>query len=392
MRSLKNFGITFAIVFVILGIVAIFVARYVADTVCGVFTGDAKNLEQLLNPTDSSGISGDDPDDRFSRELQGISFTWLMVLTDYRPDVYEDYFPANRTELNQIDDKFGLLGQDFRYLGTRGIALVHADVNRREYCIMTIPDITRVEVGKEDYTLSELYCFFGIDYLREKLESLTGMTIDYYSVMNCSELSSLANVIGGVECQIPLDIYSDGTYYVSESQVPAAIRERNKKYETTAAETTDAEDKDKDKDKKDDTTKEEETTEPLPEFEVLIEKGDSVKLTDTLEAALLYYDISDGILDETIIFQSFVQGVLKNLSESSESNLLTYLSGLDDKFRDSNIEGAAIQLTVDVLQAYEWMEIEISTFPGKYVPARGNQSAYYSPSVDEAVDYFYKYR
>ena len=137
-RNLRNFGITLGISFVILGIVAIFASRFVANTVCGVFTGDgAKDLSEVLTPVETTGASGEELDERFTKELTGSSFTWLMVVTDKRPSVYDNYFPE-KDEIEDIDeeDAFGLLGKDYRYVGAAGIVLVHANVDLREYTVI----------------------------------------------------------------------------------------------------------------------------------------------------------------------------------------------------------------------------------------------------------------
>ena len=359
-RNLRNFGITLGISFVILGIVAIFASRFVANTVCGVFTGDgAKDLSEVLTPVETTGASGEELDERFTRELTGSSFTWLMVVTDKRPSVYDNYFPE-KDEIEDIDeeDAFGLLGKDYRYVGAAGIVLVHANVDLREYTVMAIPSITRVETGSGEYNLSEIYSYFGIDYLKAKVEGLTGMTVDQYTVLNCTDLVSLANVIGGIDCKIPVDIYSNGSLYVSKPP------------------------------EKSDT----EVDKDAPAYELELEKSDVTKLSAKLEAALLYHDYADGVDDEMTILQSFAQGVLKNLSKSSESGLLTYYEGLKNKFRESSLDQAVVKDAAEVVQAYSWLEVQTLAYPGRFVPAKGSQGAYFNPDVEGAVQYFYKYR
>ncbi len=359
-RNLRNFGITLGISFVILGIVAVFASRFVANTVCGVFTGDgAKDLSEVLTPVETTGASGEELDERFTRELTGSSFTWLMVVTDKRPSVYDNYFPE-KDEIEDIDeeDAFGLLGKDYRYVGAAGIVLVHANVDLREYTVMAIPSITRVETGSGEYNLSEIYSYFGIDYLKAKVEGLTGMTVDQYTVLNCTDLVSLANVIGGIDCKIPVDIYSNGSLYVSKPPEKSDTEE--------------------DKD--------------APAYELELEKSDVTKLSAKLEAALLYHDYADGVDDEMTILQSFAQGVLKNLSKSSESGLLTYYEGLKNKFRESSLDQAVVKDAAEVVQAYSWLEVQTLAYPGRFVPAKGSQGAYFNPDVEGAVQYFYKYR
>ena len=367
-RNLRNFGITLGISFVILGIVAFFAARFVADTVSGVFTGDGvKDLDDLLTPVETTGASGEEQDERFTRELNGSSFTWLMVVTDERTSVYDDYFPDADAIEDIEDDAFGILGEEYRYVGTAGIVLVHADVELREYTVMAIPSITRVETGSGDYSLSEIYSYYGIGFLKSKIEGLTGMTVDHYTVLNCTDLVSLANVIGGIDCVIPVDIYSNGPLYVS-----APPEEETSEGESESTDENAAED--------------------APVYELELEKSDLAKLSAKLEAALLYSDYSDGVDDEMTILQSFAQGVLKNLSGASESGLLSYYEGLKNRFRETDLDQTVVREAAEVVQAYSWLEVQTLVYPGRFVPARGSQEAYYNPDTESAVQYFYKYR
>lgn len=361
-RNFRNFGITFAVSFVILGIVAIFASRFVANTVCDVFTGSgAKNLDNLLN-AETTAPSDQEQDERFTRALNGKSFTWLMVVTDERPSIFDNYYPdADDIKNLKEEDTFGILGKDYRFVGTAGIALVHANVEKREYTIMAIPPITRVETGTGDFNLSEIYSYYGIEFLKAKVEGLTGMIIDYYTVLNCTDLASLANVIGGVDCKIPVDIYANGSLYVSKPP------------ETSAEDGEGA-------------------SEDASQFELELEKSDLAKLSAKLEAALLYSDLSDGVADEMTIFQSFAQGVLKNLSKASQSGLITYYEGLKNKFRETNLDQTVVKDAAEVIQAYSWLEVQTLVYPGRFVPAKGSQGAYYNPDLEEAVQYFYKYR
>ena len=120
-RNFRNFGITLAVSFVILGIVAIFASRFVANTVCDVFTGSGtKNLDDLLN-AETTAPSDQEQDERFTRELNGKSFTWLMVVTDERPSIFDNYYPdADDIKDLKEEDTFGILGKDYRFVGTAG--------------------------------------------------------------------------------------------------------------------------------------------------------------------------------------------------------------------------------------------------------------------------------
>ena len=215
MRNLRNFGITFAISLVVLGIVAIFAARYVAGAVTDIFNTNDKDINQILvTPEDTSSQDGAQ-DDKFSKPLEGETFTWLMVVYDKRTSVYDDYYPSS-SKIEKVEGAGeGLLGEVYRLVEAKAVAVVHANVETRDYIIMTIPTITKVETGTGDYTLGEIYGVYGIDFLCEKVGTMIGLDIDYYTVMNAIDLPSLATSIGAVTCELPLPIGYDGKEYVT---------------------------------------------------------------------------------------------------------------------------------------------------------------------------------
>ena len=90
MKNLKSFGITLAVSLVILAIAALFACGFVADTVCGIFSGGGKDLDQILTPGETTAPA-DDGSERFTKKLNGQSFKWLWVVSDYRPDVFHNY-------------------------------------------------------------------------------------------------------------------------------------------------------------------------------------------------------------------------------------------------------------------------------------------------------------
>ena len=92
----------------VLGIAALFACGFVADAVTGIFDNRNKNLDDILNSNDSSVTTSEEGDDRFSRELNGASFTWLWVVSDYRPEQIDNYFPDASAVKNMSEDEFGI--------------------------------------------------------------------------------------------------------------------------------------------------------------------------------------------------------------------------------------------------------------------------------------------
>ncbi|MDD6095450.1 MAG: hypothetical protein PUC29_06890 [Clostridia bacterium] len=372
MKNLKNFGITFAVSLVILGIIALFACGVVADTVCGIFDGGNGDMDNMLSPADTSPSAGSD--DLLSKKVDGESFTWLWVVSDYRPDVFDDYYPANEEAAKALGD-FGTLGKEYRLPSATNLILVRAFVDTREYIIMTIPSVTKISTSAGDYTLGDYYAVAGTSELVSKVEAMTGLQINYCSVIHSTDLSQLANTVGSVECTVPVDIYTDGKNYVS-----APVEETTaKKTETTAKAQT--------------SSKESSTTlEPPVVLTKELDRSESVKLAKKLMPALLYYDPSDGIQQEMTIEQSFARGLMANLSDCSDSTLQSMLSSLSGVFVSSNVKTDAIYLHGEVIRAYSWFDVHTVTYPGKFVAGKGGDSSYYKPNLEEGVKYFYNYR
>jgi len=366
----------------VLGVIALFATGYVADTVCAIFEEKGDDLDKLLvnDPADTTGIGNEGVDDRLTRPLNGESFTWLMIVSDYRPTVFDNYYPSSEKEIDKLED-FGILDDEYKFIEATSIVLIRADVKTREYIVMTLPAATRVDTPFGDVTLGELYAIKGGEALSKKVEAMTGLGVDYYSVMHSSELSNVANMIGSIECNIPVDIAYDGKNYVS---LPEDFDDTT----TKTKDTTKADkDKDKDKDKKDEETTEAETT-----YVSEIDRASGVKLAKKLMAALLYYDDTDGIDDEMLILQSFANGLMLNLSDDSDGSLTQEFTSLEKKMVKTNITKDDVLAHSEVIRGYSWFKIQTLTYPGKFIIGKGGREGFYNPDIDAAISYFANYR
>lgn len=378
MKNLKSFGITLAVSLVILAIAALFACGFVADTVCGIFSGGGKDLDQILTPGETTAPA-DDGSERFTKKLNGQSFKWLWVVSDYRPDVFDNYYPTKASQIDGMKD-FGILGADYKFVEATDIVLVHADVDKRDYTIMTVPAATKVETPAGEITLGRVYAYYGAAGLAEKVSALTGLSVEDYSVIHSTDLGKLADAIGSIPMTLPVDIYTDGKNYIS---APA---------ETTGEDSTDADAKDtketkKPKDDEDTTADADETT-----IENELDRSSSVSLAKKLMPALLYYDPSDGIDTEMTILQSFATGVFSNISSFSDRDMQNVLSRLSDVFASNTVTGDDVVLCGETVRAYTWLDIKVMTYPGKFIGQRGSTPAYFKPDVNSGVAYFYDYR
>ncbi len=379
MNNLKNFGIVFAVSFVVLGIIAIFACGYVADTVAGIFTDDGDDLDAILTPAETTGIGNDGEDDRLTKKLNGESFTWLMIVSDYRPNVFDNYYPQSEKDVDKLKEDFGILDDEYRLIEATNIVVIRADVKTREYVVMTIPTETRIDTPSGKITLGEVYGISGAETLSKEVGSMTGLNVDYYSVIHSTELPTVANTVGSIQCNIPVDIAFDGKNYVTAPEEVTTDK-------SDAKETTAKKDKDKDKDKKDETT-EAETT-----YVKELDRAASVNLAKKLTAALLYYDDTDGIDDEMLILQSFANGLMVNLSGKSDGDLTSAFTSINKKLVSTNITKDDVLAHTEVIRGYSWFKIQTLTYPGKYIPGRAGREGYYNPDIDAAISFFADYR
>jgi hypothetical protein len=250
------------------------------------------------------------------------------------------------------------------------------DAIDQKYLYYTAPEYRR------DYTLAEVYGIYGLDYLRDKISSMTGLEIDYYTAINAIDLPSVASAIGDIHIDVPVEIGFNGKEYVTYVKPP----------ETEAAETKKPKPDDEKKDEETEADTEAETeaeTEPVIEIEVEAENG--FKDPKKLHAVMLYSDYSDGIEHESAIINGFVASVLNNISSSSDNSLENIIRGLEKKMT-TNITAEDIALNGDVVRAYSWLGKQYVVYPGRLVSASANKDAFYLPDVNEAMEFFYKYR
>jgi len=91
------------------------------------------------------------------------------------------------------------------------------------------------------------------------------------------------------------------------------------------------------------------------------------------------------------ILTSFVNGVLNNISNSSDNALQNIIRGLESKMQ-TNIIAQDIAKNGDVIRAYSWMGKQAYVYPGRFVSASANKEAFYMPDTNKAMEIFYNFR
>lgn len=172
MQSLRNFFITFGISLVVFGILAWFIwGKVVPD--------DGLNGENPVMQDEINDVINIQPDD--TQTLLGDSFTAVLCC-------YDDY-------LGRADS----------------IVLVTVDKNTETFSVCPIPSYLKVDLGteavKKEVYLGDILINNGKNFFLRKLESITGLTVDYYAFISNSDFVRMINEIGGVEFNVPMNMY-----------------------------------------------------------------------------------------------------------------------------------------------------------------------------------------
>ena len=119
-----------------------------------------------------------------------------------------------------------LLGSDTREKGgighTDSMMLVHVDLNKKKYSMMSIPRDTRVYVDGIGYTkLTSAHYMLqakkgvvaGIEEVVGQISDLTGLEISYYAETSYWGFQDIINTIGGITMTVPFDVTLTHSWY-----------------------------------------------------------------------------------------------------------------------------------------------------------------------------------
>lgn len=310
LKSLKNFAIAFAISAVIIGIAAAIIMSSIEDVLTGSFSKKDNEISDILNNTgdDEDEHGGSTSSENALSSKSGDSFTVLAVMTDYRPDVY-DY------EL-KTDAKVGIFEDGIKRTGAVKICLVKCSKETGRFVFVPISPLTRVGTGGGYERLYDVYTDYGIDYMKSKIEAMTGLTIDRYAVINCDDVQNFVSAIGAVWCTVPCEIYSDGTEYVSASAAEAANKKKPKK-----------------------------------SFERFLEQCEDY-IGPSSMGLLLYRDYTKGIDDELTVTESYMKGVMTNFAKFPSETLGGYWDNIKGYFKATDIDAEFMNAHLELIAAY----------------------------------------
>ena len=223
LSALKNFGVTFLISALLFGVIAYFATLFVSSTVNSILDDESNELNDIISsegvPPEENQAHETNPGTPAEELPEGESFNFLLVVTDYRPDLYDNYRPSAETVsaiaegLENAVPTIGLLSADFREISAAAIVLVRADRDKQQFVYTYFTPEMQVYTPSGFRTLSEVYRLYGIANLSESVNAMTGLKIHYTAVLDGYHLDELAELLGPVTVTLPRDIYFDGNEY-----------------------------------------------------------------------------------------------------------------------------------------------------------------------------------
>ncbi len=226
LSAFKNFSVTFIISAVIFAVIAYFAVGLVTNTVGDMLDDENSELNSIIQ-TEETETSGDNavqtPGSTYEKVPQGDTFNFLVAVTDFRPDLYEDYQPDvefmyDADEYNSQwygvapTETIGCLSEDYREVSLSALVLVRIDKENRQFVYTYISPLTMVYTSTGTHTLSEVYELYGINRIAEHVHAMTGLNAKYTAVIEGYNLDNMAELLGNVKINLPKDIYNDGIY------------------------------------------------------------------------------------------------------------------------------------------------------------------------------------
>ncbi len=224
LSAFKNFFVTLLIALVIFGVAAYFAVMFVTDTMSSILSSEKEQLDDIFErEEDESPVMEPDPEEDPFADVEGESFDILLVITDYRPDLYADYLPKDAAilgeQVSNLDNPYegvGVLAADYRTEQASAIVLVRGDREGGQFTYTYISPVTQVSTPTGYHTLGEVYTYYGLEVLTEHVRALTGIGTEYELLINGYNLDELVNYLGAVTVNLSKDIYFDGRAYTTQ--------------------------------------------------------------------------------------------------------------------------------------------------------------------------------
>ena len=366
LSAFKNFIVTLLVAALVFGVAAYFATRFLTDTITGIFEQESDELDQILNPTTTAPAVTETntptpvPPENEPDPVAGDSFNMLFIVTDYQPDIFSDYLPtdADLAALSKQEEiPLGILSASYRRPRACAVLLVRADKERREFTVTVFPSLTRVLTASGNQTLDNLYNLYGRDYIVSKASAMTGLPIDYSLMINITEVSDVVAELGGFSMYISRDLYYNGS-------VSTSVR-------------------------------------PTGEEEQLLPKLYSIgsnNVDGPGAVALLmneeYASGADVAAHNSVLITMFTEIMNKLTAMEGAAATAFYEKLCEDALIDTNFSPTEFVDRLELIFAWrdETFHRTSLEYPGRFVPATPEETAYYEPNTPAGVALFRNYR
>ena len=221
LSALKNFGVTFLIAALLFGMLAYLATGFVTSTMNSIMSAEEDELSEIMQNEDNQNLVNAETETPQTQNPtnekipEGESFNFLVITTDYRPDLYDNYKPTldhmYKTDWYSVSasDTRGCLSGDYREPGVSAIVLVRADKEARQYTYTYFSPETQVYTTTGYHTLSEVYAHYGRQTLADHVHAMTGMKIRYTFLLNAYNLDEFTEICGTPTVTLTKDIYQN---------------------------------------------------------------------------------------------------------------------------------------------------------------------------------------
>jgi len=374
LSAFKNFFVTFLIAAIVFGAVGYFATRFLTDTITGIFDEESSEIEELLKPSDTSDPSSsapntsDTPDtgDLPSPEdiIEGKSFNMVFIVTDYQPDIYGDYLPSDEL-LEEMEEEeksedsdgnlTGILTTQYRRPRACSVLLFRADKEHKSFTVTSFPSIMRIDTAAGRCSMADLYNLYGRDYILSQISSMTGLTIDYYLLVNITELSDIVRQMDGFSMYLTKDVYFNGTTATTKKPSEADSASLPRLYS--------------------------------------IGKN-SIDGAGAM-ALMMLEDYSDGVSFRNTVTVNFFTEMLAALTAREEAQFTAFYDQIcADSLVDTTFTAKDLISVIDLIYAFNREDFTVKNleYPGRFTASTETEAAVFIPDIDRGIDTFKAYR
>ena len=337
MAAIKNFLITFCISILLFGLAAYFVMSFAMENNLFPVFGDNSNLNNnqsdINNPNDTNYDDSEntDSEEEYSEALamEVNTITALLIGTDYQPNIFNDY------DLSKINENITGFPYKERMINTDTILIVHINNKLKKVMISSIPSNMSLLVDGVYKKLSSLYSEKGMQFLCDKVKSVTGLQIDYYAVIALDKFASVIDEFGGISFNVPTDmVYED----------------------------------------------------PSQDLIINLSKGEQTLNGDKAVKMLRYRSYSDGDVSRMNVTVDFMRAFFKKITSTEYITKSSALYADFSQIVETNFTEVDLTENVDSILAYPVFETEVIIYPGT------PKDDIFEPNIAAAINTYKQYK